>query len=56
MDKKKVYIAPQMEVVDIEPAQILAASDRIPVEDEWVESASNEKHRGKWGNLWYEEK
>ncbi len=56
MDRKKVYIAPQMEVVDIEVAQMLATSDRIPVEDEWGESAVNNKRRGQWGNLWYEEK
>lgn len=55
MNKKKVYIAPQVEVVDIEAAQMLAVS-RIPVEDDFVESASNEKRRGQWGNLWYEEK
>lgn len=50
---KKEYIAPQVEIVDVEAISMLAMSDRIPVYDDYEESAANNR-RGKWGNLWYE--
>ena len=51
--KKKEYIAPQMEVIEIETVQMLAASaEDIPVVDgEGTEILSNDR-RGKWGDLW----
>ena len=53
--KKKVYIAPVCEVVEMElETQILASSNDItftPGEEDDVETHTN-RHRGEWGNLW----
>lgn len=51
--KKKEYIKPSAEVVEIETVQLLAASaEDIPVVDgEGTDILSNDR-RGKWGNLW----
>ena len=53
--KKKAYIAPQMEVIEIDTVQMLAASaEDIPVVGEGgggTEILSNGR-RGTWGNLW----
>ena len=51
--KKKQYIAPSMEVVEIELSELLASSiPDIDIEDgEGTEILSN-KRRGRWGNLW----
>ena len=53
--KKKVYIAPQMEVIEIDTVQMLAASKpEIGVGDGEVDAdgAWSNRHRGTWGNLW----
>lgn len=55
--EKKVYIAPQMEFVDIEPMTIIATSTpNIGIvggeENGGDEILSNDRHRGEWGNLW----
>ena len=52
--EKKVYIAPQMEVVEMELVAMLAASKELgvydtPTEDDAVMSNGR---RGKWGDLW----
>ena len=51
--KKKMYIAPSCEVVEMEIVSMIAASF-TPGEEE--ENDPNEqganKHRGEWGNLW----
>ena len=53
--KKKAYIAPQMEVIEIDTVQMLAASaENIPVGGNGQgggEALSNDR-RGTWGNLW----
>ena len=51
--EKKAYIAPQMEVTEIDTVQMLAASaSDIPVVDgEGSDILSNDR-RGSWGNLW----
>ena len=51
--KKKEYIAPQMEVTEIDTVQMLAASagDIPVVEGEGGEQLSNDR-RGSWGNFW----
>ena len=51
--KKKEYIKPSAEVVEIETVQMLASSaEDIPVVDgEGTEILSNDR-RGKWGDLW----
>lgn len=53
--KKKEYIKPSAEVIEMETAQMLAASaSDIPVGgdgNDGGEALSN-RHRGEWGNLW----
>ena len=51
--EKETYIAPQMEVTEIDTVQMLAASaGDIPVVDgEGTDILSNDR-RGSWGNLW----
>ena len=54
MNKKK-YIAPAIEVVEVEVTFMLAVSDEKPIggnpETPPVEELSNGR-RGEWGNLW----
>ena len=51
--EKKIYIAPQVEVIETELVTMIATSPGdIPVVDgEGGEILSN-RHRGEWGNLW----
>ena len=52
---KKEYIAPQMEVVEIEVSQVLSASaEDIPVggDGNGGGDALSNRPRGEWGNLW----
>lgn len=52
--EKKIYIKPEIEVVEIESVEVIATS--IPlVEEGGTEQLTNEyrPRRGKWGNLWY---
>lgn len=52
--EKKIYIKPEIEVVEIESVEVIATS--IPlVEEDGTEQLTNEyrPRRGKWGNLWY---
>lgn len=49
---KKIYIAPAMEIVEIEMVTMLAASVLVsdtPTDDDAVMS---NRRRGTWGNLW----
>ena len=53
--EKKQYIAPQMEIAELEVVEMLAASTKVfnifgdtTDEDAWM---SNDR-RGTWGNLW----
>ena len=53
--KKKQYIAPEVEIAEIEMVSMLAASkfngsvsDEETEDDAWM---SNDR-RGSWGNLW----
>ena len=52
---KKQYIAPAMEVTELEIIEMLAASNlKFDVSDETTEDdalMSNDR-RGSWGNLW----
>ena len=53
--EKETYIAPQMEVIEIENASMLAASaENIPVggNGQGGGEALSNRHRGEWGNLW----
>lgn len=52
---KKDYIAPQMELITMEPSNMLATSVQIDVfidkEVDAGASLSNDR-RGEWGDLW----
>ena len=47
---KKTYIAPEMEVMNIETVEMMAASIAV-VNEEGGEMLGNDR-RGGWGNLW----
>ena len=51
---KKTYIAPTVEITEIETVAMLAASIVIDRENEGTEQLSNDR-RGSWGNLWDDE-
>lgn len=55
--EKKQYIAPAMEIAEIEMVSMMAASKpNIGFEDgEGGEILSNDR-RGSWGNLWSDDK
>ena len=51
---KKQYIAPEVEIIEMEAMTVLAASvgfgdkdDTVGAEDSWTN-----RRRGEWGNLW----
>ncbi len=54
--EKKQYIAPTMEIAEIEMVSMIAASvgvsDETTDDDAWM---SNDR-RGSWGNLWSDDK
>lgn len=52
--EREVYIAPQMEVVELDVLTMLATSKEIVVYDTPTEkdAVMSNKHRGKWGDLW----
>ena len=51
---KKIYIAPDMEIAELEVVDMLAASLSVDVSDEVTEddAVMSNRHRGEWGNLW----
>ena len=51
--EKETYIAPQMEVIEIESVEMMATSLVFNEEGGNEESLSNGR-RGKWGDLWYQ--
>lgn len=53
---KRIYVAPEMVVLDIEPAEMLAVSSIEHTSDKAdkdYDALSNDR-RGSWGNLWNE--
>ena len=53
---KQIYVAPEMVVLDIESAEMLAVSSiehTTDKADNNYEALSNDR-RGSWGNLWRE--
>ena len=57
--KKKVYIVPQMEVIELElKTTMLTASNEVGVFDKETDddAVMSNRHRGTWGNLWDNEK
>ena len=56
---KKIYIAPAMEIVEVEPVVMLAASNRdfdISNETTGDDAVMSNKRRGTWGDLWADDK
>ena len=56
-DMKKTYVSPLMTEVNIEAAQMLAASLKIGSDDQTVDTSADGAQlgggrRGEWGNLW----
>lgn len=54
---KKIYIAPSMEVTNIDSVSMIAAS--LNVYNTGVDTSKEgvqlgNKHRGEWGNIWNE--
>ena len=50
---KKTYITPEIEVMNIETVEMIAASS-LATSDETIKSsdALGNERRGAWGNLW----
>ena len=50
---KKVYLQPNVEIVDIElDAMMISASNTVPVDPEERDNFDTNSRRGGWGNLW----
>lgn len=53
--EKRIYIAPECEVVEMETVTVIAGSTPEVGEDKETgggdDTAAN-RHRGEWGNLW----
>ena len=51
---KKQYIAPEVEIVEMEAMTVLAASVGFGDEDEKTDAGDSwtNRRRGRWGNLW----
>ena len=54
--KKEVYIKPSIELITIEPSHMLSASSIEVKPGESGEEQLSNHRRGKWGNLWADEK
>ena len=52
--KKKEYMIPTCEVVELEMVSMIATSPEFGVGDDIEENFGQEtnRHRGEWGNLW----
>ncbi len=53
--EKNLYIAPTMEVAELEIVEMLAVSNKdFNVSDETTDAdaSMSNRHRGEWGNLW----
>ena len=53
---KKIYIAPDMEIAELEVVEMLAVSLSISVSDEVTkeDAVMSNRHRGEWGDRWGE--
>ena len=50
--KKKQYITPQMEIVEIELVTMIAMSVGVSDETTEEDAVMSNRRRGTWGNLW----
>ena len=53
--KKKVYMAPECEVIEMELVNMVAASTPGvggDMEENESSDMNSNRHRGEWGNLW----
>ena len=53
---KKVYMKPKIDIVEMEPCEMLTMSLNIDSESKGDYSEDFATKRRKWGNLWEEEK
>ena len=49
---KKTYMTPEMEVMNIETVEMMAASTMSLNEEDGEEQSLGNDRRGTWGNLW----
>lgn len=49
---KKQYIAPEVEIVEMEAMTVLAASIGFGKEEKGAGDSFSNHRRGQWGNLW----
>ncbi len=51
---KNIYIAPDMEIAELEVMDMLAASLSVSVSDEVTkdDAVMTNRHRGEWGDRW----
>ena len=51
---KKVYLQPNVEIVDIELAMMISTSNsnQVPVDPNERDNFDANERRGGWGNLW----
>ena len=50
--KKKQYIAPEVEIAEIELVAMIAASLGVSEEETPEDAWMSNRRRGTWGNLW----
>ena len=50
--KKKQYIAPEVEIIELDMIDMLAASIGFGEEDKDAGDSFSNRHRGNWGDLW----
>ena len=51
---KKTYIAPSVEVINIEAVEMLAASIQVDRNQKGSQQLGNERGEREWGNIWNE--
>ena len=53
--KKKQYIAPEVEIIELDMIDMLAASIGFGEEGKDANTSFSNRRRGQWGNLWADE-
>lgn len=54
--KKEQYIAPALEITEIEMVSMIAASIGVSDETTDDDASMSNRHRSEWGNLWSSDK
>ncbi len=56
--KKTIYQRPQMDIMEIDITEMIAASlgiDELGTDENEIITGNSRNRRGTWGNLWHEE-